>query len=474
MNAKSITRRWVKGNLLITIAVLLLFELGFLLYVRSYYYEGARNSIMSRVNTLTGQLKGTEHSLESERSLTLQKLSEEFVEKDKFEFMLLGETGNPLSTASGFVPSYLSELDDFEKANLDPSGTGEYIGKTVSGENIMAITYLVPEPAAGIVAVRLVTSLEGIDEQIFTLAVMSASVVVAILLFSVASGMYFVRSIVMPLSKVEQTATKIAAGDFQSRTEVFSGDEIGRLCNTINYMAAELEKTENMKNEFISSVSHELRTPLTSIKGWAETLARVNDPSDKNYQKGLGIVISETDRLYNMVEELLDFSRMQNGGVTLSCEMLDLVAEVSDAVLTASQRAATLEVEMVFDEPMMPCPVYADPAKMRQIFLNLLDNALKYAPARTEIVININCDGKQIIITIEDKGAGIHPDDLASIKNKFFKGRGAVAGSGIGLAVVDELCRAQGGDFIVESEYGTGTTAIVKFPLKINDNRLKS
>lgn len=125
-------------------------------------------------------------------------------------------------------------------------------------------------------------------------------------------------------------------------------------------MAEDLTKTERMKNEFISSVSHELRTPLTSIKGWVETIANIRDPDDENYRKGITIIRSETDRLYDMVEELLDFSRLQNG-IKLNCEVLDFVAE--PPTLPCLWKPASAEgLHLVYDEPPEPYPVWADPA----------------------------------------------------------------------------------------------------------------
>ena len=143
-------------------------------------------------------------------------------------------------------------------------------------------------------------------------------------------------------------------------------------------MAEGLEETEKMKNEFISSVSHELRTPLTSIRGWVETLRTLDDPADENYRKGLEIINNETGRLYNMVEELLDFSRLQNGRIRMDCRPLDLVAELTDAVLFCEARIQREGLVLSYTEPEEMIPVYADPDRLRQVFINIMDNAIKY------------------------------------------------------------------------------------------------
>ena len=206
-----------------------------------------------------------------------------------------------------------------------------------------------------------------------------------------ASGLYFVRGIVVPLGQVERIAASIARGELDVRLPVTGDerDEVDRLRGTINQMAEGLEETEKMKNEFISSVSHELRTPLTSIRGWVETLRTLDDPTDENYRKGLEIINNETARLYNMVEELLDFSRLQNGRLKMECRPLDLVAELTDAVLFCEARIQREGLLLAYAEPEEMIPVYADPDRLRQVFINILDNAIKYSAPGGRITVKI-------------------------------------------------------------------------------------
>ena len=276
--------------------------------------------------------------------------------------------------------------------------------------------------------------------------------------------MFFIRSIVRPIGEIEATAAKIAEGNLDTRIENKYNDEIGTLSDTINHMAGELDKTERMKNEFISSVSHELRTPLTSIKGWVETIAAIRDPADPNFRRGVQVISSEADRLYSMVEELLDFSRMQNG-LKLDLQLLDLVAEVSDAAIMVERRVELEGLHLAYDEPEEPMPVMADPARLRQVFINVLDNAVKYSPPHGTVRMDVLSDGNSAFVNISDEGRGIAPDDLENVKVKFFKGKGAVRGSGIGLAVVDEIVTALDGSVDIQSEVGRGTTVTVRLPL---------
>ena len=219
-----------------------------------------------------------------------------------------------------------------------------------------------------------------------------------------------------------------------------------------------------LKNEFISSVSHELRTPLTSIRGWVETISNIDDPTNENYRRGLSIIGTETDRLYTMVEELLDFSRLQNG-IKMNCEVLDFVAEATDAALFVEARIRQEGMQLVYSEPPEPYPVWADPARLRQVFVNLFDNAIKYSEPSGTIFLELSRTPVTVTASIRDQGRGIAADDLEKVKQKFFKAKNSVRGSGIGLAVVDEIVGTLGGKFDIASTLGQGTTVTVTLPV---------
>ena len=291
--------------------------------------------------------------------------------------------------------------------------------------------------------------------------------VAAVLAFTIMSGLYFVRSIVVPLGQVERTAASIARGELDVRLPVTGNehDEVDRLRGTINQMAEGLEETEKMKNEFISSVSHELRTPLTSIRGWVETLRTLDDPADENYRKGLEIINNETGRLYNMVEELLDFSRLQNGRIRMDCRPLDLVAELTDAVLFCEARIQREGLVLSYTEPEEMIPVYADPDRLRQVFINIMDNAIKYSAPGGRITVKLWKGQYKAFIEIIDQGRGIPPEDLENVKTKFYKGSNSVRGSGIGLALVDSIMTALDGTLDIKSTLGRGTVVTLGLPL---------
>ena len=466
-----ITHRWLRGSLFLTVLLVLLVESMFVYNFGRSYYNSVQQTMMRRFSSINGQLKmytgDTAQKTAANRSVALRRMVEQFADKDKYEFMLLDGYGGVIASSSGTGADGIVVQDDFNKAQDAPDGVGVAIYHTASGETVMAVCSLVPYAAEDVAAMRLVTSLTLVQAQLKSVFIVSLIVVAAILGFTVASGLYFVRGIVVPLGQVERIAASIARGELDVRLPVTGDerDEVDRLRGTINQMAEGLEETEKMKNEFISSVSHELRTPLTSIRGWVETLRTLDDPTDENYRKGLEIINNETARLYNMVEELLDFSRLQNGRLKMECHPLDLVAELTDAVLFCEARIQREGLLLAYTEPEEMIPVYADPDRLRQVFINILDNAIKYSAPGGRITVKIWQGEYKAFIEIIDQGRGIPPEDLENVKTKFYKGSNSVRGSGIGLALVDSIMTALDGTMDLKSTLGRGTVVTLGLPI---------
>ncbi|MBR5521067.1 MAG: HAMP domain-containing histidine kinase [Oscillospiraceae bacterium] len=453
----SITKRWIKGSLATTVTVMIVAMVVLSFYVRNSYYSAAENIILTRINTINGTLTASANQKESERVQLLYRMSEEFTEKDKFEFMFIGTNGKIMATSTGFMPSDDMHMTDIALAQKSADGIAVNTYHTEMGEKVMTATCIIQPAMENIYAIRLVTGMTRVDGEIGILIALGAMMVLALIGISILSGMYFIRSIVNPLRNIENTAAKISKGEFDVRIENTYNDEIGQLCDTINNMASELGRTDEIKNEFISSVSHELRTPLTAIKGWAETLNAA--PDRETVSKGTQVILTETERLYAMVENLLDFSRLQQSELKFTKEKLDLVAEIGDVAIMFGPRCRQNSIRLEYDEPEDIIPVFADKNRLRQVMVNLLDNAIKYTPigGKIEIIINNNKKQGTVSVSVTDNGKGIHPDDIDKVTQKFYKGKGAKRGSGIGLALVKEIITAHGGEFTVESQLGEYT-----------------
>lgn len=440
-------------------------------FVRSYYYGTARQYLTSRINMISSILQRSYNDPSASFSAEVRSIVENWNEKDKMELMVVDGRGRIGLTSSGFVPEEsLDSMEDFNQA-LSSGTSGYYTGKISSGENIMAVCLMLPDNDLGYSAVRLVSSMEKIDRSVSFIALIFIVICFAILILMFASGLYFIKSIVIPVRQIGSTARRYAVGDFSVRITKKNDDEIGELCDIVNHMASELELSEQMKNDFISSVSHELRTPLTAIKGWAETVGSMPDDME-TISKGMRVITSESERLSRMVEDLLDFSRMQNGKFSLNKNTMDILAELGDAVLIYTEKARKEGIDVIYDEPDMLPFVYGDRNRLRQVFVNIIDNAIKYSEKGGVVSVQATMsDARHIEVDVSDTGCGISPQDLPKVKTKFYKANHTRRGSGIGLAVADEIVTLHGGKLEIFSEQGVGTTVTITLPVQKQDDK---
>lgn len=450
-------------NTLSVVAILLIVaNLCIYYFTKQYYYGSAESYVISEANASQMVLARLYEDLSVNFSSEVRHIIENFDKKDQMEMMSINRSGDVTLSSSGFSPDKTYFMPDYEKAVASDDGLGVYQGRD-GGENILAVTIIMTTTSSSVSALRFVTSLTMVDDQISGIMLAALLISAFILLVVVMTGAYFVKSICVPLVQISSTAKKLAKGDFSERIPITSNDEIGQLSRAFNEMANGLENSEQIKNDFISSVSHELRTPLTAIKGWSETLNLGYDP--ETFAKGMKVITGETKRLERMVEELLDFSRIQSGHFTLQMSTIDAIAELEDAMLIYIDKAKKESVVLSYNEPEFLCPVYGDKNRLRQVFINIIDNALKYTEAGGSIDVLAEKNDDAVTITVTDSGVGIAPEDLPKVKQKFYKANSTKHGSGIGLAVADEIISLHGGLLEVESELGYGTTVIITLPL---------
>lgn len=457
----TITRRWVINNLGLITLVLLVLDFASLYVIQNYYYGASQQYLNTKISSVTGVLSRYAQDADTSFSSEMRSTIENFSDKEKMELMAINSKGQVVLTSSGFTPEENAAMPDYESA-MD-GGDGYWVG-TVGKETVMAVTVDISDLSTEYNAIRVVASLEQVKETLHTYIFGVTAICVGILLLLVITGVYFIRSIVQPIQQINATTKKFAKGDFSVRINDTSNDEIGDLCVSINQMADELSNTENMKNEFISSVSHELRTPLTAIKGWAETMCMEADPD--TVQRGVHVIVNETERLSEMVEELLDFSRMQSGRFSLQCATMDVLAELGDAVLIYMEKAKRENIRIIYQEPEMLPFVYGDKNRIRQVFINVIDNAIKYSNPGSTITVSAEEVSGMIQVTITDNGVGISAADLPRVKTKFFKANHTRRGSGIGLAVADEIITMHGGRLDITSELNVGTNVTITLPIE--------
>lgn len=475
--SKGITKRWLISNISVITAIVILLVITLIFSVSNIYNNSVHQFISSSCHELSSVFP--EYKTENSGSFisSSRNYMENFVYKEKIEVMIINSNGRVMMTSTGFNPDENQKMPDFDKAKTAPDGLGDWKGNLESGENVIAQTHIITNQNGTCVgAVRYVSSMETINSSIWTISAIIIFAGLLIIFLVVITGSYFIRSIVTPVRELSNMANKIAQGDFSVTVEKKYDDEIGELCDAVKDMSADLEAADQLKNDFISRVSHELRTPLTAIKGWAETM-QLNAEGKidrRTFEKGMSVIVKESSRLTSIVEELLDFSRLQSGRMVLMNEKLDILAELDETVYMLKERALSEGKHLLYDEPeVVYPPVYGDRNRLKQVFLNIIDNALKYTPQGGVVAIQvINENEPEIIkVIVTDTGCGIAPEDLPKVKEKFYKANQKVNGSGIGLAVADEIMILHNGSLEIESGEGVGTTVTLTFPVYKNEDQ---
>lgn len=335
----------------------------------------------------------------------------------------------------------------------------------ITGEHIIAVSGPMIYSDGEVVGVlRYVTSTRLVNRQIFFIGLITLGAFFVLLAVLLLTSGYFIRSILIPVDEITEKARKIKSGSYGVQIQKKYNDEIGALADTINEMSVKLNQNEKMQTDFISSLSHELRTPLTAINGWSETLLS-SDELDDETRRGVKIISREAKRLTEMVVDLLDFTRWQDDRLKLNVELADIRTEFEDTVFMYSSRLAqdgiTLEyIDSEQDIPEIPC----DHARLRQVFLNVLNNAAKHGGDGKRIVASMVLEDDDVVVRIRDYGHGIPEAELPHVKTKFYKGSSKARGTGIGLAISDEIVSMHGGSLELTNASGGGTLVTIRLP----------
>ncbi len=472
---KGITRRWLRTYFLVVALMTMVIGICVLGLVRNYYYNSIEQGLLQRSQVTIQYFSSTLNTgVNSGNSEAFHSAAQAFVEsfdsRNKMELQFLNASGDIIVSSTGFSFENDDPLNDYNRAVQSSSGQGVWSGSNSNGESVMAVTRLISGQSASGGAVRFVVSLTSVNQLIAGISAITAAIMIVLLFIMLMSGSYFINSIVMPVKAITASANKIARGDFDIRLQSTHDDEIGRLVGSINSMASELAESERIKNDFISSVSHELRTPLTAIKGWGETVMNCGAEDQELSAKGLDIILRETDRLSGLVEDLLDFSRIQSGRMSMTIRRLDLNQEAADAVDMYAERCASEGKALTLTPAERPVFVPADSNRLRQVMVNIIDNAIKYTEPGGQIQVSIRSSSGYGVITVADDGCGIAKKDLPRVTRRFYKANSKEGGFGIGLAVADEIVALHHGSMSITSTEGAGTTVTVALPLSDSKN----
>ena len=462
---RGLRRRWLLNTVLVVCLLGIVCVLAITAYVRNSYYSNMESDLCYRAE-ITGDFFA-EYSSQSYEAYyqTCMTYVRTFDEKDVLELQFINNKGELVASSYGIWPGMAPSTEDIG----DATKTGliaTYTGKDSStGERIMAVSTPLVYGTETIGVLRFVSSTRIMDTQIAIISLVCIGALLFILAIVLICGNYYVHSILVPLSEIIEKAKKISGGSYGIRIDKRYNDEVGELADTINEMSLRLSDNEKMQSEFISSLSHELRTPLTAINGWSETLLS-DENLDKDTRRGVRIIQRESDRLTGMVMDLLDLTRIHDGRMNLNMEVTDLRSEFEDVVFMYGSRLSQEGIELIYIENDQEIPeISCDSKRMRQVFLNILDNAAKHGGEGKRIEAEIGLNNGFVCVKIRDFGPGIPEDELSLVKKKFYKGSSKARGSGIGLAVCDEIVQMHGGVLTLENAPGGGTVVLVDLPV---------
>ena len=292
-------------------------------------------------------------------------------------------------------------------------------------------------------------------------------------IYIIAVNLWFWHYVTDPIDALTRVARRIAEGSYGTRIEPGPDNEIGRLSEELNLMSEKVAVAEKTRTDFISQVSHELRTPLTAIEGWAETIAF--DPAVQGDSlRGIQIISKEAERLTGMVSEMLEFARIQDGRFNLRVELIDIAAELEDALFTYGELIKQAGIELDYSQPPVEIPLIpGDPERLKQVFLNLLDNAAKHGGDGQKVEVSLAEVPRGVCIRIRDHGRGIPEGELPHVKEKFYKGSSKNRGTGIGLSVCDEIVTRHNGRLTIENAEGGGTLVTILLPQQNGDMNVR-
>ena len=469
MRVRSLRQRWILNSALPVFMLLALAVGGMSIGISNYYYKGMLDGLERQARAQAGAF--IDYFMDQGFANYLQRANQaisDYTDKERVELQFLSSTGGiQASSTSNLTVGTHPGTEDISRA-VETNKISYYRGADPkTGEQILAVSHPLTVNGKVVGVMRFVTSMRQVTVQVRMTVLAVVLVAVLCLLLVVSSNLIFINNVVEPVAVVSDAAKRISQGSYGFTLENKYTREQGELIDNINDMSMKISQNEKMKTEFISSVSHELRTPLTAISGWGETLLADPDRDQIQLHRGLRIILNESRRLSGMVEELLSFSKMEDGRFTLQLEDVDLQAEFEDSVFTYRELFRQEGIELHYEPGVEILPaISGDPERLKQVFCNVLDNASKHGGAGKRIDASMTREGSAQVIRVRDYGPGIPEAELPYVKQKFYKGSSKARGSGIGLAVCDEIVRLHGGVFEIANAEGGGAVVTIRLPEK--------
>ena len=459
-------KRWLINTVGVICALGLVCVFVVTMVFAAYYYSGLTSDLKYRAQATAAFFDDYLNQNYQEYYRACVDYVKGFEHKNTIELQFIDANGRIVASSYGTWPGESPTTSDIQNAIATRKMDTFDDRDPTTGERIIAVSNPVLYSNGDVIGVmRYVTSTRLLDIQIFRICGFALGVLAVIMAIVLFSSNYYIRTILAPLNAIIKKAKRISSGSYGMQIQTKYDDEIGELAQTINEMSAQISQNEKIQRDFISSLSHELRTPLTAIAGWSETLL-AGDTLDPETERGMRIISRETKRLTEMVVQLLDFTRIQDDRMTLNMQEADIRGEFEDTVYMYSSRLNQDDIKLEYldnddDIPEIVC----DPERMRQVFLNVLDNAAKHGGSGQKIQASMSLEGEYVVVRIRDYGPGIPEDELPLVKKKFYKGSSRARGTGIGLAVCDEIVEMHRGMLTLENAEGGGTLVTISLPV---------
>lgn len=456
----SLKNRIYIQNAVIIITLLTLLETMFIIFIKTYYVESAKRELSSKL-AFSSTLYNKYINKESQEEKICYILENES-KNQPFYVELLDKNFRLLIDSNGFSnDAPISYEDVVLAAKNEP----KIIQQKNEYETTLSMSLPLYDTNNEVWAyIRYSTCIDNIEENINYIIKFSILIISMALLASFLFSSLLVKKILVPIEKIILIAKKMATGDFSQRIVIKDKNELGTLGNTLNYMADEITKNEQLKNEFISSISHELRTPLTAIKGWSELILTGELDNTEDAKEGISIIAKETDRLSILVENLLDFSKLESRKIKLDLKEICINNLIKEISVFFKSKLEQTHINLDISLPNEEIFILADINRLKQVFINVIHNSIKFSNPKTTIHIVAKYENNFVLISIIDEGIGIPKQDLPKVTDKFFKGSLNQSGSGIGLAVCKEIMNLHKGELIIDSVENIGTNVCLKLP----------
>ena len=467
LKVTGLRRRWLINTLCVVLPLAIVCVFAVTASFAAYYYSGMESDLRYRARTTTDFFAENMNVDYNAYYKSCVKYAQTYEDRNSIELQFINSRGHLVASSYGPWAGDAPRTNEIQEA-MDTRTLRAFVGRDENtGEHIMAVSSPMVYSNGEVIGVlRFVTGTRVMHMQIFFIAMVALVFFTVFVLIIVLLTNYYIHTVLVPVADITEKAQRIATGSYGIQITAKYNDEIGVLADTINEMSNKISQNEKVQTDFISSLSHELRTPLTAITGWTETLLGT-EGLDPDTRRGMNIILGESKRLTEMVLGLLEFSRIEGDRMTLNVEMADIRAEFEDTVFMYGSRLRQEGIRLNYidtddDIPEIPC----DPKRLRQVFLNILDNAAKHGGEGKTIDAAIRCTDVAVIITIRDYGPGIPEDEIPLVKKKFYKGSSKTRGTGIGLAVCDEIVTMHDGSLDLSNAEGGGTQVRICLPLE--------